>query len=50
MTDAVASSDVPLTSAAIGRFLFDSGYTGRGTTSKVTEIIDKAKTMRERRV
>ncbi|MBT9143565.1 MAG: hypothetical protein DDT29_01973 [Dehalococcoidia bacterium] len=49
MTDAVANADVPLTDSAVGRFLFDAGYTGRSTTSKVNEIIDKAKAIRERR-
>jgi hypothetical protein len=49
MTDAVANAEVPLNDAAVGRFLFDSGYTGRSTTAKVTEIIDKAKAIRERR-
>jgi len=49
MTDAVANADVPLKDAAVGRFLFDSGYTGRSTNAKVTEIIDKAKAIRERR-
>jgi hypothetical protein len=49
MIDAVANADVPLTDTAVGRFLFDSGYTGRSTKAKVVEIIDKAKTIRERR-
>jgi len=49
MTDAVANADVPLQEAAVGRFLFDNGYTGRSTNAKVTEIIDKAKALRERR-
>lgn len=49
MTDAVANADVPLNDVAVGRFLFDSGYTGRSTTAKVKEIIEKAKAIRERR-
>lgn len=49
MADAVANSDVPLKDTAVGRFLYVSGYTGRTTTAKVGEIIDKAKTIRERR-
>jgi len=49
MTDAVANAHVNLTENAIGRFLFDAGYTGRSTTSKVNEIIDKAKAIREMR-
>jgi hypothetical protein len=46
MTDAVANADVPLNDTAVGRFLFDSGYTGRSTNAKVSEIIDKAKAIR----
>jgi len=46
MADAVANSDISLNSAAAGRFLFDSGYTGKSTTSKAGEIISKAKAMR----
>ncbi len=49
MTDAVANADVPLKDMAVSRFLFDSGYTGRSTTAKVSEIIDKAKAIRERK-
>jgi hypothetical protein len=48
MADAVANADVPLNEAAVGRFLLDSGYTGRSTNAKVTEIIDRAKAIRER--
>ena len=48
MTDAVANSNVPLTIASIGRFLYESGYTGRSTTGKASEIISKATIMRER--
>jgi hypothetical protein len=49
MTDAVANTDVPLKDAAVGKFLYESGYTGRSTTAKVNKIIDKAKAIRERR-
>ncbi|OGQ95913.1 MAG: hypothetical protein A2521_02965 [Deltaproteobacteria bacterium RIFOXYD12_FULL_57_12] len=48
MTDAVANADVPLKDTAVGKFLYESGYTGRSTTAKVNEIIDKAKAIRER--
>jgi hypothetical protein len=47
MTDAVANADIPLQEAAVGHFLYDSGYTGRST--KAIEIIEKAKALRERR-
>ncbi len=49
MTDAVANAGIPLKDTVVGKFLFESGYTGRSTTAKVSEIIDKAKTIRERR-
>jgi hypothetical protein len=49
MTDAVANADVPLKDTAVGKFLYESGYTGRSTTAKVNEIIDKAKAIREMR-
>ncbi|MDK2988955.1 MAG: hypothetical protein PWR16_484 [Methanoculleus sp.] len=49
MTDAVANADIPLKSTVVGKFLHENGYTGRSTTTKVGEIIDKAKAIRERR-
>lgn len=49
MTDAVAKADVPLKDIAVGKFLYESGYTGRSTTAKVNEIIDKAQAIREGR-
>lgn len=49
MTDAVANADIPLNNTAIGKFLYENGYTGKRTTSKTNEIIDKAKALRERR-
>lgn len=49
MADAVANSDIPLTEANVGRFLYDSGYTGRSTTAQAPEIIEMAKAIRERR-
>jgi hypothetical protein len=48
ITDAVATSNIPLTGSLVGKFLFDNGYTARSTTVKVNEIIDKAKIIRER--
>lgn len=48
MTYAVANADVPLKDTSVGKFLYESGYTGRSTTAKVNEIIDKAKAIRER--
>jgi hypothetical protein len=49
MTDAVANADVPLKDTAVGKFLYESGYTGKSTAAKVNEIIDKAKAIQERR-
>ena len=49
MADAVAKSNISLTENLICRFLFESGYIGRSTTSRANEIIDKAKIIRERR-
>ena len=46
MTDAVANVDIPLKDTVVGKFLYESGYTGRSTTAKVNEIIDKAKAIR----
>ena len=49
MTDAVANAGIPLNDLAVEKFLYKNGYIGRSTTAKVGEIIDKAKTIRERR-
>lgn len=49
MTDAVANSDISLSDLTVGSFLYESGYTGRSTTSKANEIINRAKAMREKR-
>lgn len=49
MIDAVANADIPLKNTVVGKFLYESGYTGRSTTAKVSEIIDKARAIRERR-
>ena len=49
MSDAVANADVPLKATVVGKFLYESGYTGRSTTAKVNEIIDKAIAIRESR-
>ncbi len=48
MADAVANADVPLRNTAVGKFLYESGYTGRSTTAKVNEIVNKAKAIRNR--
>lgn len=48
MIDAVAKADIPLKDSAVGKFLYENGYTGRSTTTKVGEIIDKARAIRER--
>lgn len=48
MADAVAKAELPLKSLFISKFLFENGYTGRRTTAKDFEIIEKAKVIRER--
>ena len=46
--DAVANADVPLKDTAVGKFLCESGYTGRSPTAKkVDEIIDGAMAIRK---
>ena len=47
LIDAVVHSGVILDSEAIGKFLYENGYTGRSSTSKMSEIIDRAKILRE---
>jgi hypothetical protein len=49
MTNAVVNADIPLKDTAVGKFLYESGFTGRSTTAKVNEIIDKAKAIRKRK-
>lgn len=49
MTDAVMNADVLLEEASIGRFLFDSGYTGRSTSAKISKIIESAQAAGEGR-
>ena len=49
MIDAVANSNVALERSAVAKFLHDSGYIGRSTTSRVSEIINKATAIREMR-
>lgn len=49
MIDAVANSDILLTKANVGIFLYKSGYTGKSTTAQAPEIIEKAQAIRERR-
>lgn len=49
MADAVVKSGIPYEEKAVGRFLYENGYTGKSTIVKASEIIKQAKTMRERR-
>ena len=49
IADAVAKSGIELTKIIVGCFLFDKGYIGRSTTTRNSEIINKAKEMRERK-
>lgn len=50
MADAVAKAGIPLNEADVNSFLYNSGYTGKQTTAKAPEIIEKAKAIRERRI
>ncbi|MDR2869874.1 MAG: hypothetical protein LBV04_05455, partial [Deferribacteraceae bacterium] len=43
MADAITKSNIQLEKLAIGRFLYEKGYTGKSTTSKIEEIISKAR-------
>jgi len=48
MSHAVARAKVPLESLAVGKFLTDSGYTGKKSTAgKIGEIIENVKNLRE---
>jgi len=49
MADAVTESGIPLKKAAIEEFLCSNGYIGRRSYAKTEELIEQAKTMRERR-
>lgn len=49
MTNAVANADVPLKDAVVGKFLYDSGFIGRSTTAKVSEIKNKAIAIRAKK-
>lgn len=49
MTDAVVNADVPLNETAVGKFLYENGYTGKSKTGKVNEIISNAKTMNKQK-
>ena len=49
MTDAVAKAGITLKNSVVGQFLYENGYTGRSTTAKVCEIIEKAKAIQKRR-
>ena len=49
MADAVASSNVVLTKAAIEDFLCSNGYIGRRSYAKADELIELAKAILERR-
>lgn len=49
MADAVAKSCVPYEERCIGKFLYERGYTGKSTTVKAAEVIEKAKNLREGR-
>ena len=49
MADAAANAEIPLSDAAVGKFLYELGYTGRRTSARIGEIIHKARAIRDRR-
>jgi hypothetical protein len=49
MADAVAKSCIPHEEKTVGNFLYERGYTGKSTTVKAAEVIEKAKNLREGR-
>ena len=49
MADAVASSGLELKKTDVLEFLYNQGYIGRRSYAKAGELIEQAKTLRERR-
>ena len=45
MTDAIAKAGIALEDDTVNKFLYESGYTGKSTTAKVGEIINKVRVM-----
>ncbi len=50
MADALAKSDMPCEEDAANKFLYEKGYTGKSKTHKVSDIVKKAKAIRERSI
>lgn len=48
MTDAILEAGLQLDDTSVGKFLYESGYTGRSSAAKVREILEKAKAIRKR--
>lgn len=49
LCEAAAVADVELTPEAVGEFFFANGYTAKRKYSNMTEILEKAQTIREER-
>jgi hypothetical protein len=49
MADAVAKSETLLEKDAVEKFLYDSGFINRSSYANTLELIEIAKTIRERR-
>lgn len=47
LCEAVAYSDVELTPESVGRYFFDNGYTAKRKYTKMPEILERAKKIRE---
>jgi hypothetical protein len=49
LCEAAANADIELTTEAVGEYLFINGFTTRRKSSTMPSIIEKAKTIREKR-
>lgn len=49
LSEAAANADVELTQEAVGEYFFENGFTAKRKYSSMSEIIEKAKTIRDER-
>lgn len=49
LCEAAADADIELTQEAVGEYLFINGFTAKRKYSNMSEIIKRAKTIREER-
>ena len=50
MADAAVNAAIPLNEVKVNDFLYENGYIGKRTTSKISEIIEEARRLREGRI